>query len=105
MCIRDRYNTLPSWLLPFIPFGTFEPIKGSRYVESIRLYDELFLEKPNEWSFMRYWDPDEKEPDEYRLYRLNGDGYEVRDLSRQNVGRVERYKQKLEQWRSYYHER
>lgn len=97
---------LPKILLPWVPFGTFKPIEGSRYVESIRLYDGETLDgTPNEWSFMRYYDPDGKTPEEYRLYRLNDDGFEVKDLSQQNKMRVERYKQKMSHWREYYQER
>lgn len=97
---------LPKVLLPWVPFGKFEPIKGSRHVEAIRLYDgEAINGKRNEWSFMRYYDPDGIEPDDYRLYRLNTDRFEVKDLSHLFKVRIERYKKKMSFWREYYQHR
>ena len=106
------YNLLPRWMLPLVPFGTFKPIQGSRFVESIRFY-----ERGKRWSFMRYWDPDGKNPDVYRLYNLDDDGFEVNNLL-QNFDSINlleskirdherfvtfvRYKTKLKRWREFY---
>lgn len=67
-------NLLPQWILRYIPFGTFEPVAGKRFVESARFYDQ-----DNYFVLIRYFDPDDNSED-YVLYNSTNDPFNVKNI-------------------------
>lgn len=93
------YNLLPSWLLPFIPYGTFKTIEGRRFLEAVK-----FHENSCDWSFIRYFAPKEENlGEEYCLYNISEDGFEIKNLVDAKPEMVEQCLQRLEECRRQYH--